>query len=72
MIPVLEIDPVLVVGIVPMRVVGIEPALVVGMIPDFVVGMVPDLAKAVAETAKTNRVVQVIDVNFFIFLLLVT
>jgi hypothetical protein len=72
MIPVLEIDPVLVVGILPMRVVGIDPDLVVGMSPDFVVGMLPDLARAVAETAKTNRIVQNIDINFFIFLLLVT
>jgi hypothetical protein len=51
-------------------VVGITPALVVEIIPDLVVGMVP--AREVAETAKTNVIVQEIEASFFIVLLLMT
>jgi hypothetical protein len=72
LIPMLGVEPVLVVGMIPIRVVGIEPAFVVGIIPDFVVAMFPDLARAVAEIEKTNMIVQEIEVNVFIFLLLVT
>lgn len=55
---------VLVVAIVPIRVVGIKPDLVVEMVPDLVVGMVP--AREVAETARTNVIMQEIDASFFI------
>jgi hypothetical protein len=59
-----------VVGIEPNRVVGICPDLVVGICPDLVVGICPDLADAVADTSRSNMTVQVIDLTFFIFMLL--
>ncbi|HXQ35855.1 MAG TPA: hypothetical protein VN843_17705, partial [Anaerolineales bacterium] len=65
MIPELELRPVLVVEMVPIRVVEIVPALVVEMVPDLVVEMVP--AREVAETARTNVIVHMIDASFFIF-----
>ena len=52
------------------RVVGIEPNRVVGICPDLVVGICPDLADAVADTSRSNMTVQVIDLTFFIFMLL--
>lgn len=67
----LEVKTVRVVGIVPIRVVGMLPDLVVEMIPDLVVEMIPDLADAVANTTTINMLVQVIDLTFFIVLLLV-
>jgi len=51
-------------------VVGICPDLVVGICPDLVVGICPDLADAVADTSRSNMTVQVIDLTFFIFMLL--
>jgi hypothetical protein len=77
MIPEVGFRTDLVVGIVPMRVVGISPDLVVEIVPDLVVEIIPDLvvemfpARDVAETVRTNVIVQEIDASFFIVLLLV-
>ena len=59
-------------GVNAVRVVGIRPVRVVGMVPDLVVEMIPDLAEAVANTTRINMIVQVINLTFFIVLLLVT
>ena len=71
MIPVrvVEIVPV---RLVPAAVVEIVPALVVEMVPVLVVEMVPPLAKTGADIARTNVVEQMINLTFFIVLLLVT
>ena len=71
MIPLREIESVPVGAIVLIRVTGMVPDLVTGMVPDLVTGMVPDLARVEAETARTNIIVQEIDVTFFIVSLLV-
>lgn len=71
MIPVrvVEIVPV---RLVPAAVVEIVPALVVEMVPVLVVEMVPPFAKTGADIARTNIAEHVINLTFFIVLLLVT
>ena len=68
---VVEIVPARVVEMVPAAVVEIVPVRVVEMVPVLVVEMVPPFAKVGAAIARTNIVDQMIDLTFFIVLLLV-
>jgi len=61
-----------VLGVRAVRVVGIWPIRVVGVMPDLVVEMIPDLAEAAANTTRIKMIVKVINLTFFIVLLLVT
>lgn len=72
MIPerVVGIMPVRVVEMVPRAVVEMVPVRVVEMVPTLVVEIVPPFANAVADTVRTNVVAQIIELNFFIVLLL--
>ena len=66
-----EIVPARVVDMVPAAVVEIVPVLVVEIVPVLVVEMVPPFAKVGAAIARTNIVDKIIDLTFFIVLLLV-
>lgn len=68
---VVEIVPARVVEMVPAAVVEMVPVLVVEMVPVRVVEMVPPFAKVGAEITRTNIVDHMIDLTFFIVLLLV-
>lgn len=68
---VVEMVPVLVVEMIPVRVVEMMPVLVVEMVPVLVVEIVPPFANAGADIARTNIVDQMIDLAFFIVVLLV-
>lgn len=63
-----------VVGIIPVRVVGMVPVVeivpvrVVEIVPDFVVEIVPPFARAVFDTAKTNKAEQRVHFRLFIVL----
>lgn len=70
-IRVVEIVPVLVVEMVPALVVEIVPVLVVEMVPALVVEMMPPLANVGTDMARTNIVDHMMDLRFFIVLLLV-
>ncbi|HET8671922.1 MAG TPA: hypothetical protein VFM05_15285 [Candidatus Saccharimonadales bacterium] len=63
--------PARVVEMVPAAVVEIVPVLVVEIVPVLVVEIVPPFAKVGAAIARTNIVDQMIDLTFFIVLLLV-
>ena len=67
---VVEMTPVLVVEMTPVLVVEMTPVLVVEMTPVLVVEMTPVFAIVEADIAKSNVAAQMMDLRFFIVLLL--